>query len=147
MKHKFICYTDDSNGVNCETIHIPKEDDLEIYWNKLAIFKKHLFKGDCIYFDLDIVIQNNIDELINYNDTLTGVYTYWNDLYTDSEYQYTSLRFKTPFNSSVLTWRAEDYYYIWDKFIENKDWYIVKYGGDDKFIGNEINNIQTFILV
>mgnify|MGYP003341841230 CR=1 FL=1 len=40
-----------------------EKDDLEIYWNKLKIF--NLFKGPCVYFDLDIVIQNNIDKIIH----------------------------------------------------------------------------------
>lgn len=141
---QMYCYTDDPFAISrsIETIPICKEDDLETYWNKLAIFK--LFKGKCIYIDLDTVIQNNINDIVNYTNKLTGVYTYWNDIRTDGNFPFATLKWKIQFNSSVLAWTAEDYYWVWDKFMQNRDWNIIKYYGDDKFLGNEIENKQTF---
>lgn len=144
VPHHFICYTDDSTDLDCDVILIPKSDNLEIYWNKLGLFKSWMFKGTCLYFDLDVIIQDNIDDLLQYNDKLTGVYTYWDDVYTGKDYPYATLKYKTPFNSSVMVWKAEDYYWIWDKFQEDVDWNIIKYFGDDKFLGNEVENKQTF---
>jgi hypothetical protein len=143
IPHNFICYTDDNKGLECDVIMIPKSDNLEIYWNKLGLFKSWMFKGTCLYFDLDVVIQDNIDDLLGYDNMLTGVHTYWNDVYTDDSYPYPELKWKIPFNSSVLIWKAEDYYWVWDKFIENPDYYIIKYTGDDKFLGYEVKNKQT----
>lgn len=142
--HKFVCLTEDSNGLNCETFPFPKDNDLETYWNKMYLFNKDYLKGKCIYFDLDTIIQNNFDEIVDYTNKLTGVYTYWNDTYTDGDYSYATLKWKVPFNSSVLAWTAENYYWIWDKFNEDRNWYIIKYFGDDKFLGNEIKDRQTF---
>lgn len=134
---RFYCLTEDRSGINPEVTCVPFDDsDLEIYWNKINIFREGLFTGQCLYFDLDTVIQKNIDQLIS--PVITGVYTYWNNMWTDENFKTASHRWKTPFNSSILSWRAEDYYWIWDKFQEERDWYIVKYGGDDKFLGNEL---------
>lgn len=144
IPHRFVCYTDDPKDLNCDIIMIPESDNLEIYWNKLGIFKSWMFKGTCIYFDLDTVIQDNVDFLLDYKDKLTGVYTYWNDMYTDETFPVPEYKHKTPFNSSVMVWNAEDYYYVWDKFNENPDYYIIKYYGDDKFLGNEITDKRTF---
>ena len=143
-KHNFVCLTDDPTDINCDTILFPENNDLETYWNKMYLFKRDMLKGKCVYFDLDIVIQNNIDEIVNYTDKLTGVYTYWNDLKSDGSYPYAILKWKVPFNSSVMAWTAEDYYWVWDKFDEDRDWHIIKYYGDDKFLGNEIKNKGTF---
>ena len=142
---QFYCITDDPKNINSNIniIHIT-DNFLESWWNKLRIFTPNLFVEKCLYLDLDTVIQNNIDDLITYSNQLCGVYTYWNDFYSDETYSYPMLRYKTPFNSSVMTWNAEDYYWIWDKFMQDPDWYIVKYYGDDKFLGNEIKNKTTF---
>lgn len=144
IPYNFVCYTDDTTGLNCDSILIPQSDDLETYWHKLGLFKSCMFKGTCLYFDLDVVIQNNIDDLLLYDNKLTGVYTYWDDVYTGEDYPFATFKYKTPFNSSVMVWKAEDYYWIWDKFQEDVNWHIVKYYGDDKFIGNEVSDKQTF---
>lgn len=142
--YRFVCLTENSDNVDCETLPFPKDNDLETYWNKMYLFNKEYFTGKCIYFDLDIIIQNNFDDMIQYTNKLTGIYTYWNDTYTDGNYPYATLKWKVPFNSSILAWNAEDYHWVWDKFNEERDWYIIKYFGDDKFLGNEIIDRQTF---
>ena len=110
----------------------------------MYLFKRNILSGKCVYFDLDTVIQNNFDEIINYTNKLTGIYTYWYQIQTNENFPNTTFRWRTPFNSSIMTWIAEDYYWVWDKFIENKDWNIIKYYGDDRFLGNGISNKQTF---
>jgi len=145
---RMYCYTDDpigiDNGINI--IDIPKDEYLEGWWNKVGLFKESMpYIGRCLYLDLDTVIQNNIDDLFNYEpDIICGVWTYWNLIYTDGEYQYKKLRWKIPFNSSVMTWNACDYYWIWDHFWENHNDYIMKYYGDDKFLGHELDVYRIF---
>ena len=65
-------------------------------------------------------------------------------MYTDGSYEHPMYRYKTPFNSSVMVWNAEDHHWVWDKFEEDPNWYIMKYYGDDKFLGNEVENKTTF---
>lgn len=144
----FYCYTEDPDGIipDCKILPIPEDNDLESYWNKVSLFKPGLLTGRVLYLDLDTVIQQNIDCLITYNEKkLTGVKTYWSDITTDENYYYVTLRYKTSFNSSIMVWNAEDYYWVWDHFEADKDWYIIKYFGDDKFIGNEIiDHLEVF---
>ena len=144
ISHKFICITDKKiPNINC--IVPDNLFDLEGWWSKMFLWKKGILTGKILYLDLDTVIQNNIDELINYSpNKLCGVYTYWNDMYTDGSYEHPMYRYKTPFNSSVMVWNAGDYHWVWDKFEEDPNWYIMKYYGDDKFLGNEVENKTTF---
>ena len=97
-----------------------------------------------MYIDLDTVIQWNIDDLALYSDGFCGVNTPWNNITTDGDYPYATLRWKRPFNSSFLTFQAEDYWYLWDLFTEDPDYYIMKYYGDDKFLANELPAYDTF---
>jgi len=143
-EHRFVCLTEDPTDVKCETIALPKDNDLEGWWNKMYLFSSDYLKDTCLYFDLDTVIQQPIDCLLDYQDKLTGVYTYWNDFYTDGDYPFAMLKYKTPFNSSVMVWKAEEYYWVYDKFNDDRDWHVIKYYGDDKFLGNEIADKRTF---
>lgn len=144
----FYCYTEDPRGIipECIILPIPEDNDLESYWNKVALFKPGLLKGRVLYLDLDTVIQSNIDCFITYNEKmLTGVKTYWSPIETDGKHPLVTMRYKTTFNSSIMVWDAEDYYWFWDHFESDKDWFIIKYFMDDKFIGNELlNHLDVF---
>jgi hypothetical protein len=147
--HTFYCYTDDPTGLNTEwidVIEIPPDDLLEGWWNKVGIFNSNMpYEGRCLYLDLDTVIQSNIDDLVNYEmHKLCGVWTYWNLVYTNGDYKHATLRWKVPFNSSVMTWNASDCYWIWDYFWPSHNEYIMQYYGDDKFLGNEVTDYKTF---
>ena len=54
----FYCYTDDPTGLipEVQVIPIPDDNDLEVWWNKLALFQAGMFSGLCLYFDVDVVI-------------------------------------------------------------------------------------------
>jgi hypothetical protein len=135
------CYTDDKYGIDydIEIIDIPEDEMLEGWWNKVSVFKSNMpYEGRCLYLDLDTVIQNNIDDLIYYKPyELCGVWTYWNEVWTDGDYEYATLRHKVPFNSSVMTWNKNQCTWIWDHFWKDHHEYIMKYYGDDKYLGNE----------
>ena len=60
IPHKFICYTEDPKDLECDTISIPADNDLEIYWNKLAMFQKDFIEGTCLYFDIDAVSYTHL---------------------------------------------------------------------------------------
>jgi len=142
------CYTDDRHGVdnNINIIDIPEEDHLEGWWNKMAVFKESMpYDGRCMYLDLDIVIQNNIDELYRFQaHSLVGVWTHWNQVWTDETHPDPTQRHKIPFNSSVMTWTKHNYTWLWDYFWSDHNAHILKYYGDDKFIGNSVQSFVTF---
>jgi len=106
----FYCLTDWPHGLNPDilTIDFPEDNYYEKWWNKLYLFDRSVVtqKGEKLFLDLDVVIQNNIDCIVNYDpgDSLTFVRTCWHNLkkmkrdVVDIPWAYTEL------NSSVLRW-------------------------------------------
>ncbi len=146
VPHKFYCYTEDPTGLECDIISMPLDNDLEIYWNKLAMFQKDFVKGTCLYFDIDVVIQNNIEPLLDYKcDNLRMIRAYWKgDLVTDGSSLKRKERYNMYVNSSVLVWEAGSLDYIWDHFDANADYYMIKYKGIDRFLFHEGFNLEYF---
>lgn len=69
IPHRFVCFTDDTNGIdpNVETFPLPTLDDEglpEKAWKKLGLFTSQLgdLQGRALFLDLDIVIRDNIDD-------------------------------------------------------------------------------------
>lgn len=68
LEHRFICFTDNAEGINekVEIRPIPplKEDGIpDRMWKKLTVFNKELYdlKGTALFLDLDIVIRDSLD--------------------------------------------------------------------------------------
>lgn len=62
----FICYTDNADGVECETR--PFIEPLPHWWYIIGLFNPaHGFNEKTIYFDLDTVILKNIDHILSLN--------------------------------------------------------------------------------
>lgn len=148
---KFYCYTDNSESIRSEVniINIPEENELEVWWNKLALFQQGMFNGTCLFFDLDVVIQNNIDHIIDYLDPscLTKVKSYWkNDNKTNYSVDFNDLKssYDMTNNSSVMLWEAEMISDIWEYFLEDSEYYMLKYRGIDRFIYHEGFKPKTF---
>jgi hypothetical protein len=78
------------------------------------------------YFDLDVIIQNNIDDILNYDKRLTLIKAWWKK----------SEVWKNTFNSSVLSIDTNRDAYVWERFIENTDYHMCKNIGDDDFLFN-----------
>lgn len=128
-KFQLYCLTDDCFNINksIEIISLPKENDLEGHWNKMYLFNKGVMKLDNFtYFDLDVIIQNNIDDILNYDKRLTLIKAWWKK----------SEVWKNTFNSSVLSIDTNRDAYIWERFIENTDYHMCKNIGDDDFLFN-----------
>lgn len=133
IPYQLYCYTDDPVGIQSDIniIPIPEDNDLEVWWNKLAMFKKGFggLKGQCLYLDLDVVIQNNIDCLADYKD-FTLIHAHWKGNITIDKYD-------MDINSSIITWEADSVNHIWEYFEKEKDFYMVKYRGIDRFLYHE----------
>tara|TARA_B110000858_G_C17796889_1_gene472941 strand:- start:104 stop:754 length:651 start_codon:yes stop_codon:yes gene_type:complete len=132
LPHKFWCITDKPELYPFSI----QSDDLPGYWNKISIFKH---TGTCLYFDLDVIIHNNIDKLVS--NTYKLINPVWKDprkakFVSDRPDIGTSLN-----NSSVMTWSNETK--IYEKFIKDPEYYIFKYDGDDRFLSHE-TTFKTF---
>jgi len=65
----FVCFTEDTSGLNPEIIYKPLPQNLGMsgWWYKPMFFNPDLgLKGTILFFDLDVVIFRNIDNLFTY---------------------------------------------------------------------------------
>jgi hypothetical protein len=130
----FTCYTDNEDNIRKEVqcISMDPSYQLEKWWWKLLLFKTPP-DDITIYLDLDIVIQNNIDHFIEYvqDDKLTTVKSYWKDF--PDQVQPFPPEYDMDLNSSVIIWK-DDLSSIWEEFIQDPDYYMVKYMGIDSYL-------------
>lgn len=152
LPFKFICLTEDSNGLNPEIEALPfTRPDLEFCWTKLNIFETNLYglSGTCFFLDLDIVITGNLDSLFNYQPEkdFIGVLDWVR---------------KDQINSSVMRFEIGKFNFILDNFdkmiekkqlIKTREWDVYlksndkivywegdnRYGGDQEWISKQLN--------
>ena len=102
---------------------------------------------DCtrVYFDLDIVIKDNIDHVLECdNKDLTLIDAEWRE-----KHSWGFPMFHHHFNSSCMVWQTPNTRAIWDHFIKDPEFFMNKYRwGMDSFLFYEYKNagvtINTF---
>lgn len=135
-RHKFICYTDDPDGIDKGiTIRsIPKVDPLHPdYWfgrenycwdrAKFLVLNSHHWlrtKGPFCYLDLDVVIQNNIDEIFELSATPHMLYSNWEDPSVLHDRRFKDIR-GSLYNSSVMLWCNDEGEKIYNDVLKHKD--------------------------
>ena len=129
IPYKFHCFTDKVE----EDYDIPiTHPELTGVFHKLTLFQ---FTGNCLYFDLDIAINDNIDFLAERFDKFTVV----NSINYKQDVLKNPLKFRltqnTLVNSSIMRWT--DNRKILEKFLKHRDLYLRLYTGIDRFIYNE----------
>ena len=131
----YWCYTD-SNVDNIN--NISPLITLKKWWAKLALFSSKMpFQGTVLYFDLDVVVNKHI-EIDNFNG-LTVLDAYWKDISKKAVHS-----FDVDINSSIIKWTAGEQDHIWQHFLSNKDYFMRKYVGIDRFIFHENINFYRF---
>jgi hypothetical protein len=136
----YYCYTEDCDHINDNVSIIPPILKLKKWWNKLALFSDKMpFEGECLYFDLDIDIKSNPQTFINKSNSLTIINSYWKD-----EMYYDKHAYDVNINSSIITWNSSEQHYIWKSFNKNRDYFMRKYKGIDRFIVHEKIDHNTF---
>jgi|AntAceMinimDraft_1070359.scaffolds.fasta_scaffold00125_21 hypothetical protein len=129
IKFNFICFTEDPSDIDSgiQITELPK-NDVESYWWKLWILT---LEGHNVFFDLDIDIQNNIDEILSYAPT-KGVYVIpaeWKSVLGPTDGL-------TSINSSIMIWDAQCSIFQ-NRFIQDPNYYQLKYDGNDDFMEQE----------
>lgn len=112
--HRFVCFTDDSNGLDSRIDVLPlPELDLpaglpERGWNKLTLFKKDLggLEGTALFLDLDLIILQPLDPFFD----LPGDFRIIRDW---------NLKKKDIGNSSVFRFQIGQCPDILDNFLRN----------------------------
>ena len=116
---RFVCLTDDDSGLDsnietreCPVIDIPAPYNNHGGWRKLTLWNSALFeKGETwLFFDLDVVIVDNIDELFSYKESETFVVM-----------QNWTQPNQNIGNTSVFRFKVGVHDYIYHEFLENYD--------------------------
>jgi len=136
-RFKFFCYTDDASGLekgiqvraipDIKPLHPKHWFGRENYcWDraKFLLFNSHYWlktKGPFCYFDLDVVIQNNIDDFFEL--ATAGphmVYSNWDDPANLNHRAFKNIK-GTPYNSSVMLWNSDQCEKIYNDVMKNTD--------------------------
>lgn len=160
----FFCYTDDRTGIDPAINIIPFVDNqVDGVWNKLFLFSEGFgnLEGKCLFFDLDIVLMNNIDHILHQraDSDLCVIKSEWT--HPSNEYNYNIVqsyildeaavrsnwikqRHPVRTNSSMIMWEPSKTSYIWDYFMTNPEYFMMEYLGIDRFIVHEGIEHDTF---
>jgi hypothetical protein len=131
----FVCLSNHPNATTKLKYNWPR------WWSKMELFRPDI-KGDILYFDLDTVICNNLQDIY--------------DMCFNNPFPIMIAPFHTQIGSGVM-WLPENYRgMIWNKWVENPEYRMQKYKGrgDQAFITNiyrpillEFQKIQTNCIV
>lgn len=99
MTGRFVCFTDDPAGINCDTQPLP--EGVSGWWAKLYLFEA--CRGPTVYFDLDTVITGPLDEIMNIRPGFTILREFGR---SGDEY----------YGSGLMAWDG-DYSNIWHKWL------------------------------
>lgn len=132
--YTFTCFTDDPTGVECEVAPIPDDGILHPkYWfgkenycfdrAKFLVFNSHNWlnrSGDWCYFDLDVVIQEDITDIIELAKKPRIIHCRWQDPRQNHDRLFIEIR-GTSFNSSMMLWPGKSTEHIYRDVINNPE--------------------------
>ena len=135
---RFHVYTEHDRSVPPHMIkHILEEwpgisGPKKSWWYKMQLFNSHLYNGDMLYFDLDVVLVREMDWV--------------RDLPTDyfwsiRDFRYLQRSLVNTINSSVMWFNVGDFAWVWDDFVKQDINKITKqFPGDQDYISHVINH-------
>lgn len=124
----FVCYTENPDNIH-KDIQIKPLDvslGLEKWWWKLCMFAEPSNDVN-LFFDLDVVIKKDITFLSQHvvQDQVKMIEAHWKTYkLKDGDMNY---------NSSMLVWTG-DLTHIWNKFIKDPEYWMMKYKGIDSYL-------------
>lgn len=128
IDYSFICLTDDKTGLmpEIEVIDILEKSKVKGWWHKIKVFDPHFLpSGSLLFFDLDVIIYNNIDKLFSYKPGEFCIIRDFNRAFKPEWKKY---------NSSVFRLESGSYPKIYNKFIDNPRIVMSNYRGDQDWI-------------
>lgn len=134
LPFRFVCLTEDTEGVHPDIEILPIEIDPELHgwWYKLQLFKSELYdlSGPTLFLDLDVVIVANIDDMFLY---APQKFCIINDLQKGKVY-----------NSSVFRLNIGSYANVWESFAADKKGITERLHGDQDWISEEITDASIW---
>jgi hypothetical protein len=123
---KFACLTEDPTGIHQDIQIIPLPNNLRGWWCKPYMFSKQAgLKGTILYMDLDVVIADNIDKLWTYETKNWCVIRDFTRAQRPDWQKY---------NSSIIRFRPEQMYFIWEEFARDANKIQRTYWGDQDYL-------------
>lgn len=136
---RFICLTDDPTGVRdevecfpCPTVPI-EGPQANRGWRKLALWQPKLegVEGEVLFFDLDVVIVDNIDDLFTFDEGFC-VMRNW----TQPE--------EPIGNTSVFRYTVGKHPEIWDYFVADPERVLREQPNEQMYISRTIKRLMFF---
>ena len=128
VPYEFHCITDDPKGLDphIKTIKLPNDPWIKSWWSKLWMFSADFpLQGNILFFDLDVIVFKNIDELFTYNPDKFMIIRDFNRCRVKDWKQS---------NSSVMRWKPGTMNYLWDEFVQNPSRVMQNNHGDQDWI-------------
>jgi len=96
------------------------------WWYKVQLFNNQYHQGPLLYFDLDIVVVNNIDWMFHHS-----LQSFW----TVRDFKHLWNASDFSINSSIMYFDTTKFSYVWDDFI-SRDFNntLLKYRGDQNYL-------------
>lgn len=136
IPYEFVCLTDDQHPIpGTRTIYQPAAGYSKLWWHKVHMFDDNLpLSGRILYFDLDIVIHENIDKLVsNCDQEFFGIRDFNRKFHANWKY----------LNSSVMSWIHGTQGHVYTMF-RNDYGNAMKLQGDQDWIWRVAKDRITF---
>lgn len=102
------------------------------WWYKMQLFNPEHFRGELLYFDLDVVLVKNIDWMLQ-----QSLDYFW----TIRDFRYLQHPSYNSMNSSVMRWNTEKFAWVWDQFKqEDINTIIRKNHGDQDYLNRVLGH-------
>lgn len=104
---ELVVLTNDSTGIDMSVVDriVPFIHDYAGWWSKIELFRRDIFTTErVLYFDLDTVIVDNIDEIVMEESEFAGLQDFMS---------------KPRFQTGVMLWEPSKYHHIYDGFVKN----------------------------
>ncbi len=123
----FYCMTENPTNLRTEILIKPLPNKKLLgWWMKPYVFsKENEFLGDVLFLDLDLIVHDNFDKLWQYSP---------NDFCIIRDFSRKTNPGYQKFNSSVFRFRARDYHWIWEDFINDYKKITTKNHGDQDYL-------------
>ncbi len=128
VPYQFHCVTDDPSGLDPDinVIRLPNDSCIKTWWSKLWMFSPDFpLKGTILFFDLDVVVFDNIDFLFKHS---PGKFQIIRD--------FNRCRVKDwkLSNSSCMRWQSGTMNYLWNEYKADPNRVISRNHGDQDWI-------------
>jgi len=134
LPYEFVCFTDDKRGINSNITTIPLKEGhgMHGWWYKPMFFDKNFpLQGNILFFDLDVIIHDNIDKLLTFNNTGFSICRDFNrSIRNDWNH----------FNSSIFKLYTGSLAYVYDEFVKDSSKWMRKFHGDQDWINAQVKD-------